>query len=842
MRTTKILVIAVGLLITLSRCSEDDDIVKPAEPEKPITIGIPVGDTKTDDLTIDGNITNETDDSYTAEGTLYVGSGEGKAEVASGTFTVTTDDEGNLLSIEGNGVAQVPDLGMFKSFTTESIVESEFIYNTGKYFKDLNNDFKSLPLRDTSYYFYFNLLNLAPGASMEWQIKNAGLGVTSFFVNLPSEEIIIPSGSFSFDLPSGSVKVGDALAIGISSKGSFSFSPTVYEDSALNVILNEKKAFSDLQGMLYLSGEMSITKSMPYAIAGTVVVDAGFDDLFEHGFAGAESDIALNGTLLFSNDLLSLLPADLEAELTNVTMRFRGNGGVAGGSASGGSVAFAGEFDDDAFMDPILEAIAGKTVAEHFPRSGNDGAMFMSFSDNRDDFSMYVRADFGISLPGIGERKLRQGMFYITPDEIRVSGGLGLPFVPGNVYATGTVGFDGKIHLTGSATGDLELGHDLRFNSELTVDIYNDSVTLKGNIDVPHEIGKVAIRGKIGSEGLAFSGKVSTRFKAGPIDLPLTNLEINGTHQGVTVKGELRINPQYSLAQVTGKITTTELLLSGRLNAPEMIFGSGSESVKFPSVNMDFTASSKSGVRFQGMLNIPYGIARAEVTGQMTNEKDAYGYPDIFLVARFASNPTIQYGGLYFPSTSFSMTLSAATGVQFEGKLGIHGGFGVAQVRGKIRGNELTFDGYFGNKVNLGGISMGADMEVSFSSAGNVRVYGFGKDTYPLAVWGSVTTPIGIVLNATGVVDWNGLPMTYGNLLVDNAIGPITLGGTLQFEFGGTIGIYFHGKLCANVPIIGGCETKTFTINADWDGVVNSKLCFLSVACVSIMDIYNAVK
>src|SRR5690606_24394201 len=191
----------------------------------------------------------------------------------------------------------------------------------------------------------------------------------------------------------------------------------------------------------------------------------------------------------------------------------------------------------------LLEEMAGQTVADNFPRSGNEGSMFLSFSDDADDFALYVRAAFGMKIPGIGERELRKGIFYITRDEIQVSGGLGLPFIPANLYATGKIGFDGKIHLTGSAVGDLKLNNDLKFNSTLTVDIYNDSVTLKGNIDVPYQIGKVDITGKIGSEGLAFKGKVDTKFKAGTINLPLTNLEIDGTHNGVTLKGALLLNP-----------------------------------------------------------------------------------------------------------------------------------------------------------------------------------------------------------------------------------------------------------------------------------------------------------
>ena len=70
-----------------------------------------------------------------------------------------------------------------------------------------------------------------------------------------------------------------------------------------------------------------------------------------------------------------------------------------------GNVAFAGEFDDDAWVGTLLEELAGKTVADNFPRSGNEGSMFVSFGDDSEDLAMYVRAEFGMKIPGIGERE-----------------------------------------------------------------------------------------------------------------------------------------------------------------------------------------------------------------------------------------------------------------------------------------------------------------------------------------------------------------------------------------------------------------------------------------------------
>src|SRR5690606_508630 len=111
-------------------CSDDDnESVKPVIPEEPAA-EIPVSTAQSDNLIIEGKITEETADGYTAEGTLFVESAGQKAEVVSGVFTVVTDDAGALLSIEGTGAAQMPDIGYFKSFIPEGTNESSFVYTT----------------------------------------------------------------------------------------------------------------------------------------------------------------------------------------------------------------------------------------------------------------------------------------------------------------------------------------------------------------------------------------------------------------------------------------------------------------------------------------------------------------------------------------------------------------------------------------------------------------------------------------------------------------------------------------------------------------------------------------
>src|SRR5690606_21327214 len=122
MKTKLLLLVLVLLMFT--QCS-DDDAVAPVTPEEPVE-EIPVGKAESDDLIIEGKITEETEDGYKAEGTLYVEVGDQKAEVVSGAFTVTNDAEGNLMSIAGTGTAQMPDLGSFQSFVSSSSEEASF--------------------------------------------------------------------------------------------------------------------------------------------------------------------------------------------------------------------------------------------------------------------------------------------------------------------------------------------------------------------------------------------------------------------------------------------------------------------------------------------------------------------------------------------------------------------------------------------------------------------------------------------------------------------------------------------------------------------------------------------
>ena len=76
-------ILPIVLALVAFACSDDDnESIKPVIPEEPAA-EIPISTAQSDNLIIEGKITEETADGYTAEGTLFVESAGQKAEEAS---------------------------------------------------------------------------------------------------------------------------------------------------------------------------------------------------------------------------------------------------------------------------------------------------------------------------------------------------------------------------------------------------------------------------------------------------------------------------------------------------------------------------------------------------------------------------------------------------------------------------------------------------------------------------------------------------------------------------------------------------------------------------------------
>jgi hypothetical protein len=742
------------LLLTLLmiRCNKDDEVVPvtPLPDKEPIvidTVGLSGSSFQSEKFSVIGETSNETSAGFDVKGALYLETDSGKVKIVdNAAFTLVNDANGLLSTIKGTGPAQLPDVGMFSSFDISKASEAYFEFNTGKFFKDNNEDFQSLPLRDTSYYFYYNLLNLVPGQKAEMKVKNAKLGVSSFFINLPQQELIITTGSFGINTPAGEISVGSDLAIGISAKKAFQFTPHQYADSALNAVINQQKAFSDISGFLYLAGEMSLGNKIPMKIDGNAIIDGDMDIIFSEGFVSTSYIFGLNGNLIFGHDLLDLIPLDFETKLTSVTMKLEQH---KNGNESKEVFKFAGEFDDNAWMETIVDAIAGTNISQYVPFTGNEGNMFASFGE---DWEFYVNTYFAFNTPHLGKQPTRRGTLHITSSQLGIWGGMAIPFVPGDVAAKGIFGYDGKIHLEAKAKTELKI-KDFSLNADLDFDIYNDSSTLTGNVNVPYDLGKVNVAGKIDSKGLSFSGNAGNKNIGfgNNLIMPVGNLKISANirevNPGLSITGIMAI-PQLDvqIVNVSGTIDKRGLEFNGTLNT-NVRLQKYSAPLDLPFANATLVARTWEGVRFYGNMQMPYGIGNATIEGQVNgNKKDLGGFPELFFTAKFSSDPVIKIEGFSFPTTNLYLSASTVDGIKFDGKVKLGDYFGYLASTGIISGSKIDFTASYKQNLNFGSRSMYS----------NLNIYA-GNNRYPniASLSGEVHSPFGKV-NVSGVIGLNG--------------------------------------------------------------------------------------
>lgn len=801
------------------------------------TLSVANGAVQAEDFSFIGEKKEETDSGFKVNGALYLKTDSGDVSVIEeAAFTVTQNAEGNMESMEGTGAAQLPDLGIFKDFNLQEAAEATFIYNTGKFFKDNNEDFAALPLRDTSYYFFFNLLNLASGSKEDMVVKNAKLGITSYFVNIPQQEVIIPTGSFEINLPGeSSFSVGEDIAIGISGKKSFHFTPQQFSDTTISDIIDERKPFADMTGFLFLSGEISLGDEIPMKIGGNSVLDGDMDLIFSEGFGSASFSYAANGKLIFGHDLLDLLPVDLEVELTTATYKLEHK---AEGAKQNFDLKFAGKFDDNVWMENILDKIAGTNISQYVPFTGNEGSMFASFGN---DWEFFVDTYFAINAPHLGKQPTRRGTLHITEEQLKVRGALAIPFVPGELAATGVFGYDGNIHLEAKGDSEIEI-EGVKMDSHLDFDIYNDKATLAGNVDVPFGIGNVDVQGEINSDGLSFTGHVGNKRDidfGNNVIVPLVNFDIsvaiNKTNPKFGVSGEMYLQQlAYPLVAVSGDIDSRGIALTGDINSQLNI-----NDLNVPMINTSLTAKTWEGVYFNGTTKLPYGIGYFDVNGRITG---ANGLPEIWLKGTATSNPTMSIDGFSFPTSNLNFIISTFQGVSFDGNIKFPSNLGWADLSGKINGQDITFNGSLGEYVALGGYSLKSDLTIERKA----------NSKYPFVWKGTVYTPAGIDLSVNGHILNDGRVFTFGRLNVDLTVDlpdfpgvPDNAGidGKVTFEFGGDIWVYADARGCVGDDCV---DFDRIFITYNWNAVSDLELCFplgeivsvLPDKCVNISDLY----
>lgn len=821
MNTKKMKQLPWVLLITaiMFQCNKEDDVLPKTQEPVPVqvnadTLSINGSGEMNDQFSVVGEKSNITSDGFDLDGDLFVETDSGKFRIIEkASFTIKQDDNGRLLSMKGVSHPAMPDFGIFKDIQISKASEAAFEYNTGKFFKDTNADFGSLPLRDTSFYFLFNLINLIPGQNAEMKIKNAQLGVTSFFINLPNEEIIIATGSFKINTPAGEISIGSDLAIGISAQKSFPFTPLQYADTALNSLINSHKAFSDQTGFLYLAGEMSLGDKIPLKLSGNAIIDGDMNVIFSEGFVSGSFTYCMNGELVFGHDLLDLLPIDFETKLTEVTLNIHQK---ATGPDRTFSMQFAGEFDDNAWMETMVNKISGHNIAQYIPFTGNEGSMFASFGES---WEFYVNTFFAFNTPHLGKQPTRRGSLHINEQELKIVGGMAIPFVPAELTATGIFGYDGKIHLESRTKSGIKI-NDLTFDADLDFDIYNDSATLSGNVDIPYNLGKINVSGTISQQGMNFSGKAGNKeinFGNG-IALPVGNLlleaNINSTNPKILLAGNMYIHQLSSdVISVSGSLDKRGLEFSGTLNTSLPVQRFSSDGMSLPFANVKIEARTWAGVSINGNMQFPFGIGNITVEGYINgSKKDLQGFPELFFNSKLNTNPSLAIEGFQFPTSALKIQVSTTDGISFRGNVKLGNHFAFLESSGTIRANKIDFTATAKKNIGFGTASLYSDL-VIFA----------GNNQYPniASVSGKVHSPFGNI-SVSGVLGLNGNFKLDGSIgdcsTVSNPFNTFSVQYTKNFTFRQSgVNLGASATLCDN-----SCEqaTKCTSVNAsakvDW--------------------------
>ena len=745
------ILILIGLLF--SQCADDEPepmITPPPDPNNPDT-AVPIGG-GVNNLYAVGDTVSLTDNGYILKGALFGESDDTRYEIASGEIEITLNDKGEITFFEGTGNFEFPDYCFFKSLlpkVVDFVPEGIFTYKTGKEYKESGDKFKDLPLEDDTYYVYYTFTNLLENTFQEYEFENSNIGVSNYFLDMSAPSILIVGGYFEAATPAGPIKLGDRLAIGISCKNTFPFTPRTYDDDSLNAVIDEAGGFKELSGYFYLEGEFSIPglkEYIPLGVNGQMVLENTVlesDPLsfFRDGFS-ASFNMGTTGELVLTHDILDILPLDWEVTYGSTTFQMFQKATV--GQLPESTFRFAGQFDGDEHF----EAILGPEIAKHILSSGSSGSVFYNFGSEVPDWEIYFTGSYDMNVPGLGKQNLRNAAFRANKDFVQLSSGIGLPFGLSEVKASGKFQRNGDFLLTGKMNAlndNFPKIQGVDIGGDVLVSFSNTGVDLKGTMNLPFGIGDGDVTGAITKQGLNLNGMVNSQLDLGNgLEFPIANVKfstlINGKSPGIiNLSGGVKLNPTISddFIAFQGTIQSFGLILRGHFDT-NLTFNN----VTVPAIDMSFTISN-TGVQFRGGLDVPFGLGMVDVTGSTLRQKDNSGFPAIQLGGNFKSNPTLDIKGINLPTSNLSLTASTLAGVKLNGDLRLPLGLGdvMTNFTGGLRTKGIWFNGTLQGRI----------MEQSGAVA-DLLIRCVPEEEPSITIAGTIRAPFGLPFEVTGYV------------------------------------------------------------------------------------------
>lgn len=667
-----------------------------------------------DTLYVNADRIEETKNGYHIKGTLFSKTLLGTIPITNGDFNIITNQSATNLksgfkadfssfSFHGYGTANFPKVGILESTEISDIPGSDVYYNTGEVFK-LESKITLLPLKNERYYFRYKIDN--PKKGKEYKIKNSSFKLREFYLDAYDPATLFIGDLYSKNKKGVKTLIAEQVGVGLSANELWEFEPYEYSER-----LNEAvggTGFEKMNGGIYISGIVPL-KKYPVKVLGEAIINTSFSslgtmDFFERGFDEASFRMGANGTLFFNNKLLTFLSSVDTIELGKATMQVEFDDNSS-------AVRMAGEYTQD-----YLKTIVGEQRMKNISFNEKQGMMYLRCTDNLDDFIIYLEEDVQFNVPGLGSKELAKTVFSVTKDQVEVSGVMNLPYGIGDVEVLGQINTDGSFLLKGNAESAIDIGNGMSYAANLEIEISNNGVSMTGSIEMPYDIGNVAVEGKINLDGtILLKGSFSSSINFGnglayeaALDLELSNL-------GISLYGKINLPFNIGDVEVVGGISADEIFLSGTANA-----SIGIPTDVYVKSSLRIQISSNTGVLIEGNVDLPVGIGSVNIIGEISSS-------GLLLTGEIGSGINIKVGNIDIQtSTSMSLTISSNSGVIFTGDVMLPMNLGYANVSASIiPGDAISFTGKLGSHINIAGYpAFGADMNVAASTARGIRLYG----------------------------------------------------------------------------------------------------------------------
>lgn len=719
MKRNILIIIGLALALGLSQCEVEEvepiDVFHTEKLTDPTDL--PTNSVKgANKLFVNSDRIIQTADGYHIKGTIFSESSFGVIPVTSGDFTIKDlvnvskssekgmrlfSAENSSFNFSGYGTAPFPAFGLLAQFTTDKISGSETSYKTGQAFKT-EADFSKLPLADTTFYFHYIIDQSVDRNGKSQNIKKTTFTFKDFFLDAGE-----PAVFFLGDIQSNGRYLVKNLGIGISSAGTIPFQPLTYSNTLEEAVGGT--GFTPFKGHLFLGGDIPI-KKYPLKVVGSAVVNtafssAGVTDFFERGFDNSSFQLGANGYLTFDNALIKFLPLDLDVKLAKSTLQAEYTDNHA-------SIRFAGEYSNIDYLREIL----GEDVLKFIPLTASEGKMYASVGSSLDDYKLYIESALSINIPGLGLQPINDGVVFISPAGIRLSGRIGMPYEIGSVQISGVINSDGSFKLTGTTQSGIRFNSDLRYDANISVEISNNGVILSGDLFLPYGIGAANFVGEISDRGIGLTGNFNSRIQFSSSVSVQAGLSFTASSwSGISLLGNLNLPAGIADVGVRGDITLQGLALSGTFSS-DIDFGAG---VKIPAINMAVSATTWGGVSMSGSLNLPYGLGGVAVGGGLTSDID------LLLYGKLGSNLSIV--GVSIFNCDLNLNASTSTGVALNGSVEMPGGIGSVAMGGGITSSGFNLYGEKTIGIDFVIVSLETGFRIGITqSSVNISAYGHG--------------------------------------------------------------------------------------------------------------------